>query len=80
MDLNGLRERAPCSARQSDMREGRRGGQKEGGRGRAMTDWVLLSGPGTQSGKVNHYLCLTRRAHASSLLYLEGSTFTEEHT
>lgn len=45
-----------------------------------MTDWVLLSGPETQSGKVNHYLCLTPHTHGSSLLYLEGNAFTEEHT
>lgn len=34
-----------------------------GGEGRGVSDWVLRSGPETQSGKVNHYLCLTPLTH-----------------
>lgn len=32
-----------------------------------MTDWLLLSGPESQSGKVNHYLRLTPNTHTHTL-------------
>lgn len=49
-----------------------------------MTGWLLVSGPETQSGKVNHYLCLTphTHTHTRSQLFLgqHSLSFSQTHT
>ncbi len=45
----------------------------------ATTDWVLLSGPETQSGKVNHYLCLTPHTHTHKRAHTHTHTHKRGH-
>lgn len=63
MDFNGARSLRVDATLAETIGLGQREEGRPRGEGRAMTDWVLLSGPETQSGKVNHYLCLTPHTH-----------------